>query len=564
MEPTLFEHLAETSHLNGWGPYWSIQAPFRPHAEFDLRLISRVGDWEGHSEARAALAHVIREPWVGTATSSRAEIHLRVKDDWIERMARELVSCGATGARGPALACGQRAAIYFWGANTTKALHVGHLRDLAIGNALGAALAASGIDVERRSLISDIGRGMGEAIAGIALRGAGVFASDDLPEKSDHFVGSCYADYVQSRREASASDADALDSLNREFVMHEDHADVLLRLVLEGDSEAGAQWRKVRDWVMSGHEQTLERLNICFDKIIFESEFIGDMAELGEVGLRNGRLARREDGVVVYLTGHEELDEMALIRPDGLPTQHMRALAYWARSPELDGMLSVQVCGAEWVAHVTCRRKLIDELAEDLSGIDRSHPTYTLFHGMVAEGGRRLASSQGALRLDDLIDWLDGEIDRDPRRRGTRERLDAPERLGAHVALGYFLLQPIAKSIELDLSCFLRDGQSLGWDLARALVNVRANGRDGGDGSASEDCLDDPSYRFAVLRFELFEYLLRLAVDDLDIAPLARHAAHFARWCLEGRRSAAVNRIAHVALSRSMRGLGLDTGPRAL
>lgn len=555
MEPTLFEHIDETFRTHTWRSLWGIQAPFRPHDAFDLRLLSRVGDWEAHQEARAALAHIVEEPWVGSVSSSPAEVRVRVSDDWIERMGRELVACGATEPRSPALGCGQRAAIYFWGANTTKALHVGHLRDLAIGNALGATLAASGIAVERRSLISDIGRGMGEAIAGIEDCGTDVFASADLPEKSDHFVGSCYADYVRARLAGSASTAEASDSLDREFVMHEDQADAFLRRVLDGDPGATARWGKVRDWVMSGHEETLARLDIHFDKIIFESEFIDDMATLGEAGLHNGRLSRREDGVVVYLTGHEELDEMALIRPDGLPTQHMRALAYWARSPELDGMLSVQVCGAEWVSHVTCRRKLIDELAEDLEGIDRSHPTHTLFHGMVAEGGRRLSSSQGALRLDDLIDWLDAEIDRDLRCRETRERLDDPDCLGAHIALGYFLLQPIAKPLELDLSCFLRDGQSLGWDLARALVHVCEH--DPAGAAASERPVEDPSYRFAVLRFELFEYLLRLAVDDLDISPLARHAAHFARWCLDGRRSVEVNRIARIALSRSTHALGL-------
>ena len=54
---------------------------------------------------------------------------------------------------------------------------------------------------------------------------------------------------------------------------------------------------------------------------------------------------------------------MPLVRSDGLPTQHMRALAYWSAAPELDGMTSLQVCGTEWVAHVTCRRQLLDELA---------------------------------------------------------------------------------------------------------------------------------------------------------------------------------------------------------
>ena len=51
------------------------------------------------------------------------------------------------------------------------------------------------------------------------------------------------------------------------------------------------------------------------------------------------------------------------MRADGLPTQHMRAVAYWMAAPELEGVTtSMQVCGTEWVSHVTCRRQLMDEL----------------------------------------------------------------------------------------------------------------------------------------------------------------------------------------------------------
>ena len=48
-------------------------------------------------------------------------------------------------------------------------------------------------------------------------------------------------------------------------------------------------------------------------------------------------LQRRPDGAVLYLTGREELEEMPLLRADGLPTQHMRALAYWMAAPGLEG-----------------------------------------------------------------------------------------------------------------------------------------------------------------------------------------------------------------------------------
>ena len=50
-----------------------------------------------------------------------------------------------------------------------------------------------------------------------------------------------------------------------------------------------------------------------------------------------GTLTKRcGDGMVMYETEREELEEMPLVRSDGLPTQHMRALAYWSAAPELD------------------------------------------------------------------------------------------------------------------------------------------------------------------------------------------------------------------------------------
>ncbi len=93
----------------------------------------------------------------------------------------------------------------FWDANATKALHVGHLRNLALGNALAAALTQAGARVERRSLISDAGRSMGEAMAGVIQSGRHTQSWPDGAQKSDHFVGLCYADYVA----AAAQLADA-------------------------------------------------------------------------------------------------------------------------------------------------------------------------------------------------------------------------------------------------------------------------------------------------------------------------------------------------------------------
>ena len=132
----------------------------------------------------------------------------------------------------------------FWDANATKALHVGHLRNLAIGNALAAALAQAGARVERRSLISDAGRSMGEAMAGVMHAGRHTPSWPDGDEKSDHFVGLCYADYVAAARSVDRGGGaieHPEDSLTRELQLRDDDADELLKRVLCGRTRgAGA------------------------------------------------------------------------------------------------------------------------------------------------------------------------------------------------------------------------------------------------------------------------------------------------------------------------------------
>src|SRR5882757_4812986 len=314
---------------------WAARAPYRPEPGFDLMLLPRVPGWGEDAESLADLERIAAEPAVAELLRDGDGVRLRLDDAWVEATGQAVAAGDGPGDAYADLAAGRAYAIYFWGANTTKALHIGHLRNLAIGNAIGAALAQAGATVEHRSLICDVGRSMGEAMAGVVSSGR---ADDELGgesgEKSDHFVGLCYADYVKAGREAIGDDG-AEDSVARESALYDDKADELMMRVLDGDQRALELWSKTRAWVISGQRKTLSRLGVPFDKVIFESDFLPEVAELTNLGLREGTLRRREDGMVIYPTEREELEEMPLVRKDGLPTQHMRALAYWSAAPEL-------------------------------------------------------------------------------------------------------------------------------------------------------------------------------------------------------------------------------------
>lgn len=557
MGTNLFDKFDEIARGDEALALWAPRAPYRPHERFDLMLVPRVQEWQEDSGSRKALERIEREPWVEALDQSGKQVWLRLRSDWVEETGAGLEPGeGAARPHGD-LAAGQRYALNFWDANSTKALHVGHLRNLSLGNALGAALTEAGGKVERRSIICDVGRSMGEAMAGVVRSGR-----QSLPEngqKSDHFVGYCYADYVKAGGAGSGLSSDVpADSLTREVDIHNDSADELLLRVLNGDQTALELWSQTRAWVISGQRKTLARLGISFDRVFFESDFLPEVAELTELGLQEGTLERRMDGAVFYETGREELEEMPLVRSDGVPTQHMRALAYWMVAPGLEDLTSIQVCGLEWVSHVTCRRQLMAELAHTGPEGNGFHPYHDIFHGMVAKEQQAVKSSKKeALLIDHLIEWIDEQIEADPERAELRRRHPAPEGIAAQIALGYFLLHPPTKRVNFEPEKLLVDDKSLGWDM------VRARARNGaGDHPANGDLAEDPDYRFAVVQSEMYRRLLTLATERLDVIPLARYTSHLARWYLEHDRSPEVQRVIGAALDDSARGLGLEGARR--
>ncbi len=548
----LFDYFEEIPQ-EGEQALWAARPPLRPKTECDLKLMPRAPGWQDDPEAISALERIEAEPWVASIVCSESSANVLLDDDWIETVGDALLDGDAREGTLGDLGLERHFAVQFWDANATKALHAGHLRNLALGNGIAAALEQAGAEVERRSLISDVGRAMGEAMAGVVGSGQHVHLWPSGNEKSDHFVGECYAGYVKSGSALSADSEE--DSLTRELTMRGDEADTWIKRVLTGDREALELWSKTRTWAIGGQRKTLARLGIAFDRVFFESDYLPEMLELTEQGLREGRFLRRDDGVIFYPTGHEDFDELPLVRGDGVPTQHMRALAYWLASPDMDELDSMQVCGIEWVSHVTYRRQLMHELmaVQQDDGAEEMHPSKDIFHGMVSRQKRALSSSQeGALLIDQLIEALDAQMEADPEGRIVRRTHPHPERTAPQVALGYFLTKPLTPEVDFDPEGLLVPRGSPGWDLVRA--RARATGGTPCDLPPAKQ----PDFRFAVVQSEVYRRHLRLALQRLDVGPLARHIDHLARWQLERDRSEQVSRAVGTLLDRGARGLGLE------
>ena len=171
---------------------------------------------------------------------------------------------------------------------------------------------------------------------------------------------------------------------------------------------------------------------------------------------------------------------------------------------------------------------------------------------MVAQQKRAVSSSdEGGLLIDDLIEWIETQIDADPQMREVRRAHPAPERIPAQVALGYFLPYPVTPRVDFDTGKLLRERESLGWDLVRARAR---------HGNRSHLARPPPGRRPRLP-------LRGGAVGDLPppSAPgggaLRRHAAGAVpappgALVHGAERSSHVERVIHTLLDRSARGLG--------
>lgn len=524
---------------------WELRPFHRPNATYDLVATPTRPDWRADPDALDALERIRSHPSVERVKSRGHVVLVRLADGCVAEAGEALDSDPDSSGD---VFLGGRHVVHYCDPNACKALHTGHLRNLAIGNALVAALTEAGATVESRSAVADCGRNMAEAMAGVAAwRSAGVPRSPG--EKGDHFVAQRYREYVGEHTPDAAEATDV--PIAREVVMHNDEADRLLSRLLRDEPDALELWHEVRALVIDGHVDTLERLGIRFDRLISERDLVQPARDLAAQAMADGTFDRRDDGMVVYRTGREDFELLPMLRGDDAPTQHLRSVAYWALAEDdLSDATSVQICGDEWQPHTVCIPGVVEGF---LTGDDAPHPTVDVLHGMVTTDGAVVTSSRASAEpIDRLLDGLVERVERE-RDGGASVTVDV-EGAAAAVALGYFLTKPLASRIELKPSLLLSRKDSLGWALAEAA------GRFDPDRASAEPAPDHVGYRFAVVQSQLLSIHLRRVVDQMDPTPLARFLHHFSRWYLElssdDRRP--LDRTAATLVRRGARSLGLQ------
>ncbi|MDQ2630403.1 MAG: arginine--tRNA ligase, partial [Actinomycetota bacterium] len=466
-------------------------------ADFRVRFGDR--EWLKSAAGAELVASLLSHPAVATAEAKRSDLFLGFETGALRDLEQRLATGEAAGMETGDILAGARCDVSLVGPNANKALHLGHLRNVALGQALACSLESAGATIRRRSLVADIGRRMCEAMAGYLESHEG-----ETPESTglsgDRFVELCSGAF---RERPGALAAESTPGPNAaEAKAQGDTAAELMDGWLDGDESVRRLCEQMRQWVLTGHERTLARLGVTIDEYDFESDEIPRARDLVERGLSLGLFEREETGGVVYRSGRSEYATMVLLNEQGAPTECARVLAVCHRMiDELDPEVSfLEILGDEWRPAQTV---VADLLLQLLPG--EAEKTYEwLYYGLVTAEGKKIGSSNGdVVWIDDFL----AELAASPA-VAALERIgegSVPrEELADVLARASFLCAPMQQPLPLAAERLFEEQAGPAWTIAEAWSRACA---------ADPDAPPSELPRAAILQSQEFRPVLRRAID---------------------------------------------------
>lgn len=320
---------------------------------------------------------------------------------------------------------GRRVMLEFSSPNTNKPLHLGHLRNDALGESVSRILAANGAEVFKIDLINDRGVHICKSMLAYMAYGAGRTPESE-GQKSDHFVGDYYVRFNELKKE----DPEA-----------EEKAQQLLVKWEAGDPETIALWKTMNRWAEGGIRQTYERTGISFQKYYHESEIYVTGKDEVLRGVDSGVFFKAEDGSLRVDLSDIGLETKVLLRKDGTSiymTQDIGLAIERHRDWPFDQL--VYVVASEQQYHFRVLFHILKKL-----GYEWAQNLYHLSYGLVNLPEGRMKTREGTVvDADALLDSLRELAVEEITAKGREDAVGDIEDTAEKIALGavhFYLLQ---------------------------------------------------------------------------------------------------------------------------
>ena len=319
----------------------------------------------------------------------------------------------------------EKLVIEFPSPNTNKPLHIGHARNIVLGQAVSEISRFSGNKVIIVNLANDRGVHICKSMLAYDKWGKG-----DSPEKakrkSDHFVGDYYVKFAQAAKE------------NPKL---EEEAQEYLRKWEAGDKKIIELWKKMNKWALEGFEETYKKFNLKANKDYLESEIYKKGKSIVLDALKKGIVQKKPDGAIFIDLTLEGLGEKFLLRADGTSIYIIQDI-YLAVLKQKDFKFnkSIYICAVEQDYHFKVLFATLKKL-----GYAWAEKLYHLSYGMVnLESGRMKSREGNVVDSDNLIDELTNMASEEIKKREdklSQKEVQTRARAIAMAALRYYYLK---------------------------------------------------------------------------------------------------------------------------
>lgn len=340
--------------------------------------------------------------------------------------------------------------------NTNKPLHLGHVRNNLLGNALANIVAANGNKVVKTNIVNDRGIHICKSMLAWLKYGNGE-TPESSGKKGDHLVGDYYVAFdkhykaevkeLMARYQAEGiSEEEAKTKAEAASPLMNEAREMLVKWEA-ADPEVRELWTKMNNWVYDGFDETYRKMGVGFDKIYYESNTYLEGKEKVMEGLEKGFFYKKEDGSVWADLTAEGLDHKLLLRADGTSvymTQDIGTAKLRFADYPIDKM--IYVVGNEQNYHFQVLSILLDKL-----GFEWGKGLVHFSYGMVELPEGKMKSREGTVvDADDLIEEMVSTAKETSNELGkldglTQEEANNIARIVGLGALKYFILKVDAR-----------------------------------------------------------------------------------------------------------------------
>ena len=290
--------------------------------------------------------------------------------------------------------------------NTNKPLHLGHIRNILLGDSVANIVEAAGQKVYRTQIINDRGIHICKSMVAWKKFGHGE-TPIETGKKGDKLVGDYYVKfdkvYKEQIAELKAEGKSEEEAKTEAPILQE--AQETLRKWEAGDADTVALWEQMNGWVYEGFDVTYKNLGVSFDKLYYESDTYLLGKNIIEEGLKKGVFFKKVDGSVWCDLTDEGLDEKLVLRSDGTAVYMTQDLGTAVQRvedhPDVTGM--IYTVGNEQDYHFKVLFLILKKL-----GYSWADNLFHLSYGMVDLPSGKMKSREGTVvDADDLVEEME-------------------------------------------------------------------------------------------------------------------------------------------------------------